>query len=92
MANWMTPVRAKARELGATVTTSAAGLWRRYNIEAPKGKVWACSDVHMLVVEWKHGDSQTDDWAASAIEDVLERMGHGLVDCDNPECDYCSEG
>jgi hypothetical protein len=56
----------------------------RYLLDSPAGKVWASDNLHCLVLQWEL------DWSGlEEIADALQRVEHGLDDCDDPECDYC---
>ena len=85
-------LRKEAAKRGATVEHRHIGKWHSCNVDAPAGKVWACSgDIHSLVVEWQDvpGDDRNHAWRNDAIADALSRMAYGLSDCDDLNCDYC---
>jgi hypothetical protein len=83
----MRDVRRVARQVGATVEGGKIGRWCSYNVDAPRGQVWAASSTHALRVEWRADDKQDSQ---DALEDVLERMEEGLADCD-PDCEICGD-
>ena len=80
-------VRATARQLGATVDVATIGKWTRVTVDAPRGNLWSCAgDLHCLFAEWRVGEK---GYRESSLADLLDRMGHGLCDCDDEECDTC---
>lgn len=83
---WMTGINRRVKKLGGKVVNESSGRFRVYQCEAPTGKVWACSSTHVLRVEWREGEA---GYRSEAVIDGMERVGQGLADCDNPECDYC---
>jgi len=76
-------VRKLARQLGARVEDTKDHHSHECRVEAPKRKTWDEGGVHELVCgvyqPWK------PDYA-----DLLSRMQHGLSDCTDPDCDWCS--
>ncbi len=91
-------LKIEAAKLGATVddSTLRSGF---INVDAPPGKVWACSgDIHALCL-WVNkpdhgtllGDRPDAKFKREAIEDALERMAVGLDDCPFEDCDVCEE-
>jgi hypothetical protein len=77
-------VRTLARRLGARVEDEKSFGFHSCRVEAPKRQLWNEGDVHEMVCEvyqpWK------PDYA-----DLLSRMGHGLRDCTDPDCDWCND-
>lgn len=85
----MADVKLAAKRLGATLhKNSTAKVWD-YTVEAPRGKVWNCSEVHELVLNQAKGNV---DWLLEAIDDLLDRMEQGVSDCTNPDCEWCNSG
>lgn len=82
-------MKRKAATYFATVSGGVIGKQACYNIDAPRGKVWAASDTHALAVYWR-----TDEpaYKQEAITDALERMEYGVADCDIPDCENCHGG
>lgn len=84
-----------AKTLDAEVVVNEEGRETVINVEAPKGKVWtATGDIHMLVANWA-GSKRQPTWKEErhdALVDLIARMKMGLSNCNDPECDYCSEG
>lgn len=53
------------------------------------GKVWACDPgVHALAMPWTD-PTEPDEWAIASADATLQRMAHGLIDCDDPACEVC---
>jgi len=77
-------VRKLARQLGARVEDTKDHHSHECRVEAPHRKMWNEGDVHELVtacyVPWK------PDYA-----DTLSRMGYGLRDCTDPDCEWCND-
>jgi hypothetical protein len=67
-------------------------------IDAPKGKVFACSGTHCLV------EPLTDEFnpelkRSDAYKEIIKNLTfknlqsvNGLMDCKDPECDICHTG
>ena len=72
-------VRRAAKKYGAQVTESE--LSTVIYVDAPPGKVWGCDFVHGLV-GWY---GETVGTKREACQDLLERMGYGLEDCNCAE-------
>ncbi len=88
-------LRRAAAQYGGTVDGGIIGRYASYNVDAPDGKVWACEFFHALHLDWHVGDGGRPTWPAEkqdALADAIERMGMGLEDCDDPECDSCHPG
>jgi hypothetical protein len=77
-------LKREAKKHGATIETDDGGRWYVYQCCTPKGKTWDASGTHMLCVTWRDAMDKDD-----AINDALERMQHGVSDCDDENCDYC---
>jgi len=64
-------------------------------IDAPKGKVFACSGTHCLVEplidednpELKRSDAYNE--IMNSLKFSNTRSINGLMDCEDPECDIC---
>lgn len=59
-----------------------------YSVVAPDRKLWGCTFVHVLSLEWRKGDSKYRD---AALTDAAERLTHGVADCTDPDCDVCND-
>jgi hypothetical protein len=85
-------LQSAAAKLGATVENHCGYRVAEYQVVAPDGKVWATTgDIHFLVLNW-NGTSSRPTWPEekqSAIADAIERISHGLADCELPDCDVC---
>lgn len=66
---------------------------RIFQAVAPEGKIWKGSDTQCLVVWWAIGSSaQAAKFNEESLDDVLERMSHGLRDLnDEEEMIYATE-
>jgi hypothetical protein len=78
-----------ATTLGAKVIVDRIGGSVEVQVEAPHGKVWACTgDIHAIVAPQFMGlPSMPEIWAS-----LLEDMQYGLADCETHDCDWCEEG
>lgn len=72
---------------GGILERDDTGRYTTYQCCAPEGKRWNMADLHMLCVTWRTGDAQSKQ---DAIHDAIKRMKGGLVDCNEPDCDYCN--
>lgn len=54
---------------------------------APDGKLFTSNGAHCYALEG-HGYYTTPDWAAT-LADLQDLVGHGVEDCDTPDCDSC---
>lgn len=73
----------RCHELGTTLEDDGCSLF----IQAPRGTVFATTFCHATASlyydrgAWNKADAYTA---------LLEDMSMGLVDCKDPECDYCT--
>ncbi len=76
-------IKTLAKQIGATVIDDKCGHTHECTVEAPAGKRWKCSEIHMLVdcanIPWK------PDYA-----DLLDRMAYGVEDCPDKDCEWCN--
>jgi hypothetical protein len=56
-------------------------------VDAPDGKVWKATGCHSVTVTSYRGKGAADYVYQNALDD----MENGIDDCDDPECDWCSE-
>ncbi len=82
-----------AAQVGGTVDEHPGPGFAWYNVDAPAGKVWATTgDIHAICLSWETRDDGRPIWPADkqgAIADAIERIGDGLAECNDPECDSC---
>lgn len=75
-------LKAEAKRLGAEVNDEKIGYSHMCEVIAPAGKFWSEGDTHIMVSDcyqpWKPD-----------YEDLLSRMGYGVEDCTDPDCDWC---
>lgn len=76
-------VKAYAKSIGAEIVDDKIGSTHECTAEAPKGKIWACDDIHMLV-DCSYIPFKPD------YEDLLKRMKYGLNVCADSECEWCN--
>lgn len=76
-------VRRLAKKFGAKVEVDNGGLTRVVMVEAPKGHVWKCDDLHELVDSVYKGPWPQD------YDDMIERMNYGIAKCEIPDCEWC---
>lgn len=76
-------VRRLASKIGARVEDEKLGNSHECRVEAPKGYIWKCADIHELVADafipWKPD-----------YDDMIARMNYGVEKCNDPECDWCN--
>lgn len=77
-------VKREAAKLGATVELSAGTIY----VDAPQGKVWNASDGHFIAEAY---DTRGHRFEEEAVRRTLDRMGRGLRDCGELECDICHD-
>lgn len=73
-------LKVAARRHGAAVVPNEDGSG--CDVVAPNGKVWADTSSHAIAAFWRE-----PQWKAEAVDEALELMTSGLVDCDDPDCD-----
>lgn len=77
-------VKSLALKFGAKVEDDKCGNTHECRVEAPYRKQWACDEIHELIAcayrPWKPD-----------YQDVLDRMNYGLIDCTDPDCEWCTE-
>jgi len=72
---------------GSLQCDTSGNRWAVYQCIAPDGHIWADGmGVHMLRVEWPQRDTGA---RRDAVRDAIQRMGHGVEKCVDPECDFC---
>jgi hypothetical protein len=72
---------------GGTITGGRNGRYTKYDIESPKGFLWAATgDIHTMCVMWWHSDKRDKQ---DAIADAIERVSEGLCECATPNCSIC---
>lgn len=75
---------ARCKELGVTVEDDGSSLVA----SAPKGKHFACRDLHMLSIDY---DSPPGAWKkADAYQDLMDDLSYGLEDAPE-DCDCRDE-
>jgi hypothetical protein len=79
-------VVARGRALGVTPKfhVDKTGETNEITILAPTGKVWACREVHEIVIGGEVGVT----WATLYAE-ALDDMSSGFWDCDVADCEWC---
>jgi hypothetical protein len=83
----LTAVKRKIEKLGGTLHNNSTPKVWDYSAEAPHGMVWAASGTHELVLNQHKGHAS---WLDDAVTDLQERVEMGVVDCDDPDCDWCN--
>lgn len=82
-------LKAAAAKYGATVDHNQVGPQVNCMVDAPTGKVLACSgDIHSISVWWRTNE---EGFRNEAIADALSRMAYGLADCADSDCDVCHD-
>lgn len=75
-------LKALAVKLGATVEVDRIGDTVSCDVFSPPGKFWCEGSTHILCehayLPWK------PDYA-----ELISRMGYGLEDCTDAECEWC---
>lgn len=81
-------LEAEAAKHGAEIDWHTADEFY-INIDAPRGKVWACDgSLHTLNVSW---GGPVAKWRGEAFADAIGRMSHGTALCKGDlDCD-CGE-
>ena len=89
------PEAMKTKKQLQTLTEKAGGIleedaggrdWRVFQAVAPRGKLWAGSDLKCLRIEWPAGYStRVADAREDAFKDAAERVSHGLRDMTTEE-------
>lgn len=65
---------------------------RIFQVVAPTGKLWACDDLHCLVVCWARGNSdQAYRHNEEAYADVSNRLSFGLRDMTEEDSELYAE-
>ena len=77
-------VKKAARAIGARVEDDRAGYTHECRVEAPRGMIWSCADIHELI------SAAYRPWKPD-YQDLLDRMAYGVEKCDDPECDWCHD-
>lgn len=72
-----------AASMGATVEDQKIGLAHCCEVFSPKGKMFSCDSIHILV------DETHQPWKPDYSE-LMRRMSYGLDDCEDPECEWCN--
>ena len=82
----MTDLMSFAKKLGAEVHNNSTRKVWDYGIEAPAGKLWNATETHELILHQAKGPPA---WLTDAVTSVIDDMKAGLMDCDDPDCDWC---
>lgn len=61
-----------------------------FAVEAPHGSIWQSNARHEIVAQFCSNEGA--NMAVSGIEDAMQRMESGLVDCTDPACERCKRG
>lgn len=76
-------VKKFALTINAKVEDDKIGHSHECRVEAPKGYIWKCADIHELVADayipWKPD-----------YNDIIKRMKYGVEICKDPECEWCN--
>lgn len=73
--------------VGATLYEDSDGLRFVLSAHAPLGSVWAGDFIHEMVVTMFAGCGTRD----AARREMLARVKDGVVPCETPECEWCTE-
>jgi hypothetical protein len=76
-------VKKIAEAMGATVEDQKIGNSHSCEILAPKGKMFGEGSTHILV------DCAYTPWKPD-YADLLSRLKYGMIDCNDPECEWCN--
>lgn len=78
-------VEARLTQMGCTLDEDASC----FTVDAPEGKVFNSNGLHCYVVPFKDGGIDGVSRKTETYDDILEMLGYGLDDCDDPNCEYC---
>lgn len=80
-------VIARCKELGVVLHDSGENIYA----DCPTGKVFSLTGCHMIDRNYAtRGQRHTP--AAEVWQSVLDDMAEGFSDCNDTDCDYCTEG
>jgi hypothetical protein len=73
-----------ARKLDPNIEVTQDIIGDSYCVEviSPPGFMFSCGDLHILV------DHTYRPWKPD-YADLIERLGYGLEECTDPECEWC---
>jgi hypothetical protein len=79
-------LRTLVEGLGGTLEVNRTEGSTELLADAPAGKVWKASFTHVLAGFTYKGPPA---WLADTLADLQDRIGHGLEDCTDPDCEVC---
>jgi hypothetical protein len=80
-------VKAVANKLGARVLHDKTFEDQCLSIEAPKGKIWKCGEIHELCTSHPLHEKEL---MSELYSDAIDRMNYGVEDCPDQECEWCN--